>query len=258
MPTHAKQMTETNESTIECPKCGFPTTEEMPSDRCVFFWECPNCQALFRPLPGDCCVFCSYGTFVCPPMATDPDCCRTTNIVNRITARGEDYAADICALKAEFNADKGKVRLVVLLSPTCDLCIDGASQIQSVLDDLQGQEIKVYSAWVPILASDVQMTVGQAAKNLPDRRVTHYWDRDAELVTNFVPVLGLGKRPAWDVYLCYNPDAEWTDLPPTPDFWQEQLGISDETRLNAQKLAAEIRKLLTAGVEGRSAVVEAI
>ena len=191
-------------------------------------------------------------------MAADPDCCRTTNIVQRITASGVEYAADISALKAQFNADKGKVRLIVLLSPTCDLCISGASQVQRVLDELQGQEIKVYSAWVPILASDAQMTVEGAAKNLSDRRVTHYWDRDAELVTNFVPVLGLGKRPAWDVYLCYDPDAEWMELPPTPDFWQEQLGLSDATRLDADKLTAEIRKLLTAGVKSRSAVVEAI
>jgi hypothetical protein len=251
-------MTESNESTIECPKCGVPTTEEMPSDRCVFYWECPNCKALFKPLPGDCCVFCSYGTFACPPMAADPDCCRTTNIVHRITAPGEQYAADISALKAQFNADIGNVRLVVLLSPTCELCIEGASQIQRVLNNLHGEEIKVYSAWVPILASDAQMTVEGAAKNLSDRRVTHYWDRDAELVSNFVPVLGLGKRPAWDVYMCYNPYAEWTDLPPTPDFWQEQLGISAETRLDAEKLVAEIWKLLTAGVKSRSALVEAI
>lgn len=251
-------MTETNESTIECPKCGVPTTEEMPSDRCVFYWECPNCKALFKPLPGDCCVFCSYGTFACPPMAADPNCCQTTNIVHRITAPGEEYAADINALKGQFNADKGKVRLVVLLSPTCDLCIDGASKIQRVLDDLPGQEIRVYSAWVPILASDAQTTVERAAKNLPDRRVWHYWDRDAELVSNFVPILGLGKRPAWDVYMCYDPDAEWTDLPPKPDFWQEQLGISEETRLDAEKLTTEIRKLLTKGAKSSSAVAEAI
>ncbi|MGB7070384.1 MAG: GDCCVxC domain-containing (seleno)protein [Pyrinomonadaceae bacterium] len=250
-------MTETNESTIECPKCGFQTTEEMPSDRCIFYWECPNCKALFKPLPGDCCVFCSYGTFTCPPMSADPDCCRTTNIVQRITAPGQAYTADVSALKAQFNSDKGKVRLIVLLSPTCDLCLHGASVIQKVLNDLS-MEVKVYATWVPILASDAQTTVERAAKTLSASRTTHYWDRDAELVTNFVPVLGLGNRPAWDVYMCYGRDAEWTDSPPKPDFWQEQLGISDETRLDAEKLTAEINKLLTAGVISRNAVAEAI
>mgnify|MGYP000415610946 CR=1 FL=1 len=251
-------MTRTNESTIECPKCGFPTTEEMPADRCIFYWECPNCTALFKPLPGDCCVFCSYGTFTCPPVAADPDCCRTTNIVHRITARGEEYTADISALKAQFNADKGKVRLIALLSPTCDLCLDGASVIQKVLNDLKSMEFKVYAVWVPILALDTQTTGEGAAKNLSDSHATHYWDRDAELVTNLVPVLGLGKRPAWDVYMCYSRDAEWMDSLAKPDFWQEQLGISDETRLDADKLTAEINKLLTAGVIRRNAVAEAI
>ena len=31
---------------------------------------------------------------------------------------GEEYSTDISGLQTEFNHDKGKVRLVVLLSPT--------------------------------------------------------------------------------------------------------------------------------------------
>jgi hypothetical protein len=40
----------------------------MPTDACQFFYECEGCHAVLRPLPGDCCVFCSYGTVKCPPM----------------------------------------------------------------------------------------------------------------------------------------------------------------------------------------------
>jgi hypothetical protein len=39
----------------------------MPDDACVFFFECPECKTLLRPLEGDCCVFCSYGDHKCPP-----------------------------------------------------------------------------------------------------------------------------------------------------------------------------------------------
>ena len=61
-------MTEVSlESTITCPDCGFQKTEEMPSDACVFYYECPGCHLLLKPKPGDCCVFCSYGTAKCPP-----------------------------------------------------------------------------------------------------------------------------------------------------------------------------------------------
>ncbi|MGH7537526.1 MAG: GDCCVxC domain-containing (seleno)protein [Gemmatimonadales bacterium] len=29
------------------------------------------CQKLLRPKPGDCCVFCSYGSVECPPRQFD-------------------------------------------------------------------------------------------------------------------------------------------------------------------------------------------
>ncbi|HET7415668.1 MAG TPA: GDCCVxC domain-containing (seleno)protein [Arthrobacter sp.] len=38
----------------------------MPTDACQFFWVCPACEQRLRPLEGDCCVFCSYGTLPCP------------------------------------------------------------------------------------------------------------------------------------------------------------------------------------------------
>ncbi|MEP6850492.1 MAG: hypothetical protein ABI999_16665 [Acidobacteriota bacterium] len=112
-----------------------------------------------------------------------------------------------------------------------------------MLDKLPEKDVKVYAVWVPILASDSQSMVGRATKYLPDNRVTHYWDGRKELVKGFVPVLDLGKRPAWDVYLIYDQTAEWKDGFPKPEFWEEQLGISDETALDADKMTAEINRL---------------
>ena len=40
----------------------------MPVNACQFFYECAACKALLRPEPGDCCVFCSYGSVKCPPI----------------------------------------------------------------------------------------------------------------------------------------------------------------------------------------------
>jgi hypothetical protein len=54
-------------SLITCPKCGSQRRETIPRDACQFFYECPACGELLRPLPGDCCVFCSYGTVKCLP-----------------------------------------------------------------------------------------------------------------------------------------------------------------------------------------------
>ncbi len=63
------------ESTITCPKCGARTTETMPQDACVVRFECPSCGEILKPLDGDCCVFCSYGTVPCPPIQTGNSCC---------------------------------------------------------------------------------------------------------------------------------------------------------------------------------------
>jgi hypothetical protein len=55
-------------STLTCPACGTAKIETMSADACQYFYECTGCGALLRPQPGDCCVFCSYGSVPCPPI----------------------------------------------------------------------------------------------------------------------------------------------------------------------------------------------
>ncbi|HMU21991.1 MAG TPA: GDCCVxC domain-containing (seleno)protein [Sphingorhabdus sp.] len=62
------------ESTLTCPVCGTSKTETMPTNACQFFYDCTGCGTVLRPLTGDCCVFCSYGTVKCPPIQQDDDC----------------------------------------------------------------------------------------------------------------------------------------------------------------------------------------
>lgn len=62
-------------SKIKCPYCGFVKEEEMPTDRCVYFYVCTNCNKILKPLEGDCCVFCSYGSKECPPIQKNKKCC---------------------------------------------------------------------------------------------------------------------------------------------------------------------------------------
>jgi hypothetical protein len=58
------------ESTLTCPRCGHQSAEQMPTNACQFFYVCKGCGEKLKPLPGDCCVFCSYGTVPCPPVQT--------------------------------------------------------------------------------------------------------------------------------------------------------------------------------------------
>ena len=62
-------------STLTCPLCGRAQAETMPTDSCLFFWDCPSCGARLKPKAGDCCVFCSYGSVPCSPVQQARSCC---------------------------------------------------------------------------------------------------------------------------------------------------------------------------------------
>ena len=72
-------MTAQLQSRLSCPNCGHASLEVMPTDACAYFHVCVGCDAVLSPKPGDCCVFCSYGSVPCPPVqqqgAGGPACC---------------------------------------------------------------------------------------------------------------------------------------------------------------------------------------
>jgi len=55
---------------ITCPQCRTARVETMPIDACQYYYECTQCKTLLRPKPGDCCVFCSYGSVPCPAISS--------------------------------------------------------------------------------------------------------------------------------------------------------------------------------------------
>lgn len=59
---------------ITCPACGAVHREEMATDSCQFYYECPACRVMIRPKEGDCCVYCSYGDRLCPPRQEGRTC----------------------------------------------------------------------------------------------------------------------------------------------------------------------------------------
>jgi len=64
-----------HDSVLTCPKCSFASAETMPTDACQFFYECKGCRVVLKPNPGDCCVFCSFGSVKCPPIQAKRSCC---------------------------------------------------------------------------------------------------------------------------------------------------------------------------------------
>jgi hypothetical protein len=62
------------QSIVTCPHCGHKSQETMPTDACVFFYDCAGCGTRLKPKPGHCCVFCSYGSMPCPPAQQGESC----------------------------------------------------------------------------------------------------------------------------------------------------------------------------------------
>lgn len=146
-----------------------------------------------------------------------------------------------------FNHDAGRIRLVLILAPSCGLCYEGARMVERyVLDAMPGQDLGVYVIWTPISKHDSRQRAVDATFHLPDPRARHFWDKSLEIQRSFSAPLGLKESPAWDVYLVYGPGERWTGAVPAPDLYMHRLG-SDLPRdliLNGPRFAAEVKKLL--------------
>jgi hypothetical protein len=155
-------------------------------------------------------------------------------------------------LKNQFNADVGKVRLLLIGDPTCPPCRRGFSVIQkNVVERFASDKVVVYAVWVPLLnlqdAATLQRHAHQYASLIPPGpRVTLYSDPNAYLGKAYGPILGVPYgSPAWDVYLAFPADARWGDTPPQPIYFEHQLGgLPSDKLLDGPRFADEVRKLL--------------
>lgn len=87
-------------SMLTCPVCGFAKNEVMPVDACQFFYECSHCRSRLRPNPGDCCVFCSFGSVKCPPRQRAPEQCCQPKKVRELGGGIHGSAGEMSAMRA--------------------------------------------------------------------------------------------------------------------------------------------------------------
>src|SRR5712692_5701558 len=155
-------------------------------------------------------------------------------------------------LRARFNQDVGKVRLIVIVDPTCPPCRWGASEIEKqVLETIPSNQLAVYVVWIPVLNFQDEATLqrnGQKeSSRVPDSRAIHYTDPNGFSGKQYSTILNFPYHaPAWDVYLAFGADARWDDHAPVPSDWMYQGEGFDRARLlDGHKLANEIQKFLT-------------
>src|SRR5713226_299693 len=154
-------------------------------------------------------------------------------------------------LRARFNQDIGKVRLIVLVDPTCPPCRWGASEIEKqVLETISSNRLAVYVVWIPVLNFQDEATLQRnglkESSRVPDSRATHYVDPNGFSGKQYSTVLNIPYHaPVWDVYFAFGPDVHWEDRAPTPTDWMYQGEGFDRVRLlDGRKFAERVQKLL--------------
>jgi hypothetical protein len=71
---------------------------------------------------------------------------------NRVgTERSYAVVGDsVAAVRTAFNAEAGKVRVLMVVSTTCGACLEGATEVsQQVAGINQGKTVPLYVLWVP-------------------------------------------------------------------------------------------------------------
>ena len=126
---------------------------------------------------------------------------------------------DLKALRDDFNAKVGTVRLLFIVGPTCGMCLFGMERIdEALLADNDDPRLHTFVVHVPALGAK-ERDVAPATQFLTGRNVTHYWEDSGIIGSHYEKVLDMS-RYCWDTWMVFGPGARWDgDLPPKPVFW---------------------------------------
>ena len=117
-----------------------------------------------------------------------------------------------------------------------------------MLQKNQDPRLTAYVVWVPELGAQLK-DVAPATVLVPDPRAKQYWDPDEVVGIKYGRILGID-RPAWDVYMLFEPGAVWHhNEPPKPNFWMHQLGgVTNAPRLDPVEFARRTTQLLNSRI----------
>ena len=142
-----------------------------------------------------------------------------------------------------FNEASDRVRLVLVFSPTCRHCLQGASQVQEILQEHPDAKIKILVLWSPILKGDSESKVIDATVYLSDGRAEHFWDLWSFGVRLYTKQLRYPKGDiAWDIFVVYKPFLAWTKTTPDPTLWMQDRNLEHGLKYDRQRLEAALEK----------------
>lgn len=123
----------------------------------------------------------------------------------------------------EFNRDAKMERVVLLMSPTSPVCLEGSSKVEAVLRRNPGSKVRVFAVWEPMLRTDWRRPGSGVLARLSDPRVIQVWD-SRHLIAGLVEKGAAGRQPSccsrngswWDLIATYSPGARWINGAPAP------------------------------------------
>jgi len=157
--------------------------------------------------------------------------------------------SNLSDFKSAFNADAGKVRLVMYVSPTCGGCLRGAKQTQkNVLAKIDNPDLVAYVIWVPKNGGS-ERYVKKALDLVTDARATQFWDESRAAINIYDEMFGIEGRPCAGVFMLHDAAAVWEgDSPPKPDFFEDahanEFSRTAGSRYDASRMAERARQML--------------
>lgn len=154
--------------------------------------------------------------------------------------------------QAQFNADVGKVRLVMYVSPTCGGCLRGASQSQKhILDRIDSDDLSVFVVWAPKNGAREEH-VSRVTDLVTDDRARQYWDEHSAIAAPLDEMLAL-TGPCAGTFMLYDREARWeTGAPPKALYWEDahanELNRHGAPQFDPKGFAMKVRELLEQGI----------
>jgi hypothetical protein len=149
-------------------------------------------------------------------------------------------------LRADFNANVGKVRLLYVVGPTCGPCLRGLSDMQEALYSKgDNPRIVTFVVYVPTYGAH-ESNVEPAAQLITNSHTTHYWEESGIIGRKVQQTMNFPKY-TWDYWSVYDARTVWSDAQklPAPAYWMHQFeGLPPELQLDANVLAAKVDEIL--------------
>ena len=130
-------------------------------------------------------------------------------------------------LKNSFNKQNGKVKFVAILSSTCGWCLQGAQAVQqTVIEQMAKKDISVIIVWTNMLKADDKDNAFRAASMFKDPSIVQYFDAENKFGDIVAQRLNPKGEKAWDIYMFFDKEDQWSNSMPRPFEYAHQLSES--------------------------------